>query len=63
MSTRAHYDILAEQALFDFENPLLAATFDEKVLNGLSYRVNRNWSIKMSAEKAGISVQNLKTYV
>lgn len=44
-----------EEALHLYENPPISELLEDRVLDGLSYIIDRDWSIKKAAEKAGVT--------
>ncbi len=45
---------------YEFENPPIAETEKDRVENAVSYHLERQWSQKLSAQKAGIDRSKLR---
>lgn len=45
---------------YEYENPEVKDTEEERIVEGISYIVHRKWNIKKAAEKAVVDYQKLR---
>ncbi len=59
LKTRGALQREADEAAYVYENPPIAESLEDRLIEGMFYVLDREWSIRKSSKKAGVSYASL----